>query len=620
MNEGVVMGSILRNVKKLDVFVAVILIAKIIGFYSFTDLSAVGIIIGLVTFATYGIVFYCNLVSKKKDSWKRFMAFYGLISAMMYIDCLYYGYYNQLISINQIFQINKFLAIKKSFKFLAYPVLFIMIMDIPLMGFYFRNLKQRLGNINPLRYAYSRRVALASFMVIIFALALNPFNADTVKAINHNEVLTYHIYDLYTNIFGEADDQIQSEEDVAQVLQENQFDQIAANHYKGIAKGRNVIMIQVESLENFVIDRSYNGQVLTPNLNGLIDDQQTMYFENYFETIGKGNTSDAEFSTLNSIYPNIEGSCYEKYPDNTFNGIPWILRDKGYYAMSFHGYEGNFWNREQAHPVQGFQDFYSAEDFVITDTMGYGMVDKDFFKQSLEKIKTLPKPFFSFLITLSSHHPYEVPAEFTDIRVKEADLNTEFGNYMQAVHYTDEALGQFIQGLKDEDLYEDSIIVIYGDHFALNCRKEVIDQQMTDFLGYDYDYDDMLNVPMMIHIPGKDVKGEYSMTGGGVDMLPTLMNLMGYKVDSPYIFGRDLLNITDDGFVSSVTYILRGSFVKEGVMFEYSQDGIYDSSRAWDIKTQKPRDIEDYQEAHKQAKNLIDASKYVLDNNLITRE
>lgn len=614
------MKKFISKIKKIDILFALVVIGKVTIFYLLTGLTKGSIAVGLITFATIAVAFYSLLFSQNKSSKKAFIIIYSFISILMFVDCCYYCYFNQLTSVNQILQFRKLGVIEKSFKFVITPLGTLLVLDIPFVVWYFIKLKYRVEKIQYTNYKRHRRIALTSLMAMIMLIVVNPLNVDTVKAINHNEVMTYHLYDIYTNIFGEHDNEIKSEEDVLNAIAQNQGIMAENPRYNGIGKGRNLIVVQVESLGNFALNRYYEGQELTPNLNKLIADQSTIYFDNYYQTLGKGNTSDAEFSTLNSIYPNLEGSCYEVYTENTYNGLPWLMRQNGYYSIAFHGYIGEFWNREESYKYQGFQDFISAEDFVITDEMGYGMVDEDMFEQTVDYMKELQQPFFGFVVTLSSHHPYEVPEQFSQIDVLEEHQGNEFGNYMQAVNYTDRAIGTFLEELKKAGLYENSVIVFYGDHFALNAKREVLNQFMTEFLGRYYDYDEMLNIPLMIHIPGENIKETISTTGGEVDFLPTILNIMGIENSNPYVFGRDLVNVQDEGFVASVTYLLRGSFVKGDVMFEFSKNGIFEESRAWNTVTGEVVDIEGMEEYYERAKNLVDASKYVLENDLIERE
>src|SRR5690606_33432569 len=109
----------------------------------------------------------------------------------------------------------------------------------------------------------------------------------------------------------------------------------------------------------------------------------TIYYNNYYQSVGKANTADAEFASNNSLYPSLSGPTYMEYGDNTFYGLPWLLRDNGYTAWAFHGYEKDYWNRNDAYVNQGYQRFISQEDFEFEEIIGFGIKDEDFFSQSI---------------------------------------------------------------------------------------------------------------------------------------------------------------------------------------------------------------------------------------------
>ncbi len=145
----------------------------------------------------------------------------------------------------------------------------------------------------------------------------------------------------------------------------------------------------MEALQKFPLNRFYNEQELTPNLNKLIEDKSTIYFNNYYQQIGRGNTADAEFVSNNSLYPSMDEPTYSQYEENTFHGLPWVLRDNGYRSWVFHGYKKEFWNRERAYPNQGFERFISEEDYNLEETIGFGITDEEFFKQSMDYLKEM---------------------------------------------------------------------------------------------------------------------------------------------------------------------------------------------------------------------------------------
>lgn len=605
-----------KGIRALDLFFAVLIIAKIIFYYYLTEVTGISVVVGILTVLFFALQLGLYLLSHRKSSTVLLIIGYTLLSMMMFTDSLYYSYFNQLPSVNQFAQMNSLVVVDATtIKFTMPPVCVALLLDIPFTLFYFIRRRKKIEFETKVSWHSRLAKVLVFSVVLVFFLAANPFDSPIVNGINRNELVVYHIYDVYKNIFGEKDNVITSEADVLKTLDTYKPKKVETN-LKGIAKGRNLIVIQVESLQNFPIQATYEGQELTPNLNKLIQGD-TLYFDHYYENIGRGNTSDAEFATNNGLYPVIEGEAYRLYEQNNYHGLPWMLRDQGYATTAFHGYLGTFWNREAAYVKQGFQDYISLEDFQFTNKIGFGLSDVEMFSQTMEHLKKMPQPFYSFIITLSCHYPYEMPVEEQHIVLKAEDKNTVFGNYLNGAHYSDQAIGTFIESLKANGLYDNSIIAIYGDHHALNAETAEIQKSMSQFLGKPYDYDSMLNIPLIVNIPGLNKTETIHTIGGQVDFMPTISNLMDLPITTPYVFGQDLVN-KPEGFVAFVTYMLRGSFGTEQTFMQISREGLYENSRFFGGTLTDEENLADNRGNFERAKDLLDASKYVLEHNLIT--
>ena len=422
-----------------------------------------------------------------------------------------------------------------------------------------------------------------------------------------NELFCYHTKDFYTTLSNATVDYTVDKTKYASP-------DYSDSEYYGVAEGRNVFIIQVEALQNFVIGTSYEGQEIMPNLNAMIAND-TIYFNNYSYQIGGGNTSDAEFAVNNSLFAPESEAAYVKYENNDFYGLPFLLKNSGYTgAHAFHGYEGSFWNRRKAYVKQGFDDFTALEDFEQTDMFPMGLSDKEMFRQSLEKIKTYEEPFYSFMITVSSHYPYGIPLKDRDITVKESDNGTLFGCYVQAVNYTDRAIGEFIEGLKECGLYENSIIVIYGDHYALSNTDSNNTTRFKDTFGRDYNIFDVFNVPLIIHIPGSGITETKTIAGGHMDVLPTLLCLLGIHNDKAVMFGQNLLE-AESGFVCEQTHLAIGSFISDEVFFSKPHNNIKSNYDAYERGTMAPLDPDLFTEQSDEAARKIEDCKVLLTEN-----
>jgi phosphoglycerol transferase MdoB-like AlkP superfamily enzyme len=528
---------------------------------------------------------------------------------------MYYNYYNQTVSIKQLWQAANVAAVPESFVATLIPASFLLFADIPFIYYYFKKLLKLDSNRTGWSYKRELKYLAISFVGLFLLLVVNPFDSKTIDKVNSVEFFSNHVNDIYNAI---ADNIVTEEVPEEQVLDtvKEVTPQVSGLKYKNIGEGKNLIVLQVEALQNFVIGAQYNGQVITPNLNAFLQ-QDTLYYDRYYTNIGKGNTADAEFSTLNSLYPVIDRECYTLYQNNTFNGLPWLLRDKGYDTLAIHGYKGEFWNREAAYPGQGFENFYSMEDLDQSDIIGLGISDKSMFRQAADILSKEEKPFFSFIISLTSHHPFVIEDKDVTLQIKEEDKDTKFGSYLKTVRYFDEAFGEFLQELKDAGLYDNTVIALYGDHHALNLNMDNNKEMMENYLARAYDYDEMLRVPLMIHVPGSGVKQTISTTGGQIDFLPTIANIMGLEFNQPYILGQDLSNAID-GFVAFTAYLFEGSFIHNDTMFEISREGVFDGSRAWKIGTDEPVDASTYEADYNKAITIKKTSEEILNQDLIS--
>ena len=334
------------------------------------------------------------------------------------------------------------------------------------------------------------------------------------------------------------------------------------SEFFGMAKGKNVIVIQMEAFQNFLINKKVDGIEISPNLNKLLG--ESIYFDHAVSQISQGNTSDAEFMSNTSIYPMANASVFKTAANKDYYGLPKILKNNNYYTATFHANVASFWNRENMYPSLGFDKFYDIKSFDKKDIIAIGPSDDVFYKKifsEMEKFKAAGKPFYTQLITLSGHFPYEIPAAHLNFKLPTEFQNCESGKYIQAAHYTDEALGTFIQELKDSGIYQDSLIVIYGDHFGVSTSKiDATDKSLLKgILGREYDRVDMMNIPLIIKLPGKTVSRVEPSVAGQIDIMPTILSLLGIENKKSLMFGKNLF-LKKDNLLGMRYYMPTGSY------------------------------------------------------------
>lgn len=343
-------------------------------------------------------------------------------------------------------------------------------------------------------------------------------------------------------------------------------------NYYGIAKGRNVIVIHLESFQQFLIDYKLkvDGKeyVVTPFLNSLYHSKETFAFSNFFHQVKAGKTSDAETLMENSLFGLNSGSFMVNYGgDNTQFATPNILKQNGGYTSAvFHGNVGTFWNRNNAYKQWGYNYFFDESYFqklTKKNSFQYGLNDKHMFADSIKYLEHMQQPFYTKFITVSNHYPYTSLAGENDEQgfpLAKTDDETING-YFATANYLDASLKAFFDYLKATGIYQKSIIVLYGDHYGISNSRNT---SLAPLLGKnpetwsEYDNAMLQRVPYMIHIPGM-TKGFIDNTyGGEVDNLPTLLPLLGID-NSKYIeLGQNLLSPQNKqivAFRTSGTYV-----------------------------------------------------------------
>lgn len=320
---------------------------------------------------------------------------------------------------------------------------------------------------------------------------------------------------------------------------------IAPNpEYYGVAKNKNVLVIHLESFQQFLIDYKWHGKEVTPNLNKLYHANDTISFDNFFNQVGQGKTSDAEMMLENSIFGLQSGSAMSSYgTSNTFESAPAILgQEAGYTSAVMHGGAGSFWNRDNAYKSFGYNYFMPLSYYQNKKGyyLGYGIKDKLFFDQSIKYMEHLPQPFYLKMITVTNHYPYDLDKKNQSIDKTDTGDKTVDG-YVQTAHYLDQAIGELMSYLKKSGLEKNTLIMLYGDHYGISGNHHKASAQLLDKDSFNnFDNLQFQRVPLMFHMPG--LKGGINHTyGGEIDVRPTLFNLLGINDQNMIQFGHSLL-------------------------------------------------------------------------------
>ena len=454
------------------------------------------------------------------------------------------------------------------------------ILDYLLIGFLFWKKKIRTDH-----RPFHKRASIAVTALSALMFSINLFIAELdrsellTRGFSNTYVVralglpTFSIYSTNQAIQAQKERDRASAEDLIPVKDYVSQHYAAPNQeYFGIAKGRNVIVLHLESFQQFLIDYKLkvDGQEyeVTPFINSLYHSKETFSFANFFNQVKAGKTSDAETMLETGLFGLPNGSFMVNYGgDNTQFAAPTILAQNGNYSSAvFHGNVGSFWNRNNAYKQWGYQNFFDSSYFsekTDSNSFQYGLNDKTMFADSIKYLERMQQPFYTKFITVTNHYPYNSLAGNSDEQgFPLAQTNDETINgYFATANYLDTSIKAFFQYLKDTGIYENSIIVMYGDHYGISNSRN---PSLAPLLGKDsetwsqYDNAMLQRVPYMVHIPGTD-KGFISSTfGGEIDGLPTLLHLMGIDTKNYSLVGQDLLSPNNQQIVAMRT---AGSYI-----------------------------------------------------------
>lgn len=367
-------------------------------------------------------------------------------------------------------------------------------------------------------------------------------NYDPTNTVEYFSPIGYHIFDVY-NVYKNSKPYKMTAEDETKIKEYYDFknENLPDNEFKGMFKGKNLIVIQVESLEDFVINKKVDGQEITPNLNKLLNN--SIYLPNIFEQVNEGTSSDSDLMVNTSMLPLRQGSTFFRNPATTYNSLPNILEKDGYSTIAIHSDKGSFWNYAQGLNGIGFDKFVDYYSFDRDENIGLGLSDGSYFRQIEPMIKELKQPFYAFTVTLTSHGPFDLPKEYRELKLSPELDDNVLGGYFQSIHYTDAKIGMFIESLKKDGLLDNTVIAIEGDHTGphkyYNSKIESLSNPESWWLDNGNH-----TVPLIIYNPSIKTPVKDDVYGGQIDIMPTLLYLLGIdnNVYQNTALGRNLLN------------------------------------------------------------------------------
>lgn len=540
----------------------------------------------LADFTIVSLVAAFSYLVKNRYRHRYYMISSIFLTVISFINIVYYGYYNSFTSIQMIQVMNMLGDVADSLTFNVFqPYQFIVLLQPISLYLYIKHLKSNVNqeikkDYHKLDLMYFQQTLIMAGIALLLFLSLLQARdySRLVKQWNREYIVmkfgiySYQINDLIKSIepkissmFG-YDKALKTYRD----FYANKPNTNVNPKYTNIFAGKNLLMIHAESIQNNLINLSFNNQAVTPNLNKMA--KEGLYFNNFYAQTSVGTSSDAEFIINTSLLPVSNGTVFISYSDSKFVSMPQLFADKGYSTFSMHANNGTFWNRKVMHKNLGYQRFYDKDSYKIDDSLGLGLSDESFFKQSVEKITKIKQPFYGTLIMLSNHTPFNETAErskldltmkYIDPITKEEKIapymsETRLGKYFMASNYADYTIGILLENLDAAGLLDNTVVVIYGDHDAKLPKKDyrlmynydpVLDKELDNddprYKEYaDYQYELNRNTAFIIWTKEQKVQKKIKTATGMIDVLPILGNMFGFN--NEYQLGNDTTNMNDN--------------------------------------------------------------------------
>ena len=610
-----------------------------------------GLIIRIVTvknglfisplFADLGFLILVTLISLTKEKRIRyFITLSILFNLVCIVNSIYYHYYSSFASISLIANITFASDVSDAIveNVLKAVDLIYIWQTITLVIIYKKTNKKEYIKHKENKKKLVKTGLITSLSLFAVAALFMPLNAwsrlynlwNRESVVMNHGIYVYQLDDFIQSLTPKITSVLGHDKALKKVTdyyKENKYTP-SNNEYTNIFKGKNIIVIHAESMQKFTMDLTFNNKEVTPNLNKLAN--EGIFFSNFYSQVGVGTSSDAEFTFNTSLMPSTKGTVFVNYFDRDYISIPKLLKEQGYYTYSMHANTGEFWNRNTMHKSLGYDKFYNKDSYTIDETIGLGLSDKSFFRQSVDIMKQIKeeenKPFYSLLIMLSNHTPFSDLALMEDYKttidvtidnqtvIRDYLNNTTMGNYLRSVHYADSAIGEFIDNLDKEGLLENTVLVIYGDHDArldfedfnllynydpiTDTIKTENDEGYIPYTKYNYELD--RKVPFIIWTKDQNYNLNVNTPMGMIDVLPTLGNMIG--IHSDYQLGKDIMNLKGDD--NTVTFI-DGSFLTSKVYYNSPKGEIYSINN-------EPITEEYIKERAKKSSDLIEVSNDII--------
>lgn len=329
---------------------------------------------------------------------------------------------------------------------------------------------------------------------------------------------------------------------------------------KGQFKGKNVVLIILESYAKEYVGFFNNGNGYTPFLDSLISESYA-----YINAYSNGSKSIEALPAILAGIPPLMNTPYviSNYANNKIDALPDILKRNGYNTSFYHGGSNGTMGFNGFTKIAGVDNYYGLDEYPNKEKDydgNWGIYDEPYLQYFSKELSAKKEPFFSTIFTLSSHHPYSIPEKHEN-EFPKGDLDAH-----ETVGYTDYALREFFNTAKKSEWFNNTLFVFTADHSSFS-----LDPMYGTLIG-------RFAIPIFIYDPSSTFKGIETNYFQHCDITPTVLSLLGINTKlvsfglSPDKSSRYIV-----GFSRNTYYLMENDYL---LLFDgENSTGLYDYSK-----------------------------------------
>lgn len=596
--------------KKIHKFINIIILF-IISIYALAQTgfnNFIGVYMSLGTSSQLGAV-----IDYIREFILSFKWYYYFVMLPFILCLVYYIFVNKIIVkkfnvslVNTKFkELNKDMFLKKvwgmSIIFISIFAVFLSTLKIPFM----QNKLQTVSNMNLYNNPSVPSISVKQFGITNFGI-LDVKNYFVPSEDSHEDILIDESKNKETSRSKDDTkwkDLINRESDDTMNTLNKYFinnDSSDINDYTGYFKDKNLIVIMLESVNDIIINKEDY-----PNFYKMYS--EGWHWENNYSPRNSCSTGNNEMSGMISLYSIYNTCTANNFKNNTYyESIFGLFNRSNYNTFSAHDYVAHYYDRNTIHTNMGSMKYYDVEDLGISYSSQYKnwASDEDFMTKILDVIKNNDSDnFMAWLTTVSSHQPYYYSStegdKYLDL-YKDLDLRIDLKRYKSKLKILDNALGILLDGLESQGILDDTVIVMYGDHYPYGLATSTINTVLDYDTSVDFESE---RVPFVIYNSKLEAKTFKEYTSY-INLLPTIANLFGIDYDPRLYVGSDILS---DDYKSLVVFA-DGSWKNEVAYYNASKGTV-------EYFGDKEYTLEEVQEINQRVDTKMKMSSLAIKNN-----